>query len=210
MKHLYIFGAGGFGREVLICFIEICKSQNIDYTKFSSFVVDDEFYSTNELMGIPVIKGSEFSSGDGEVFIAIGDPFLRQKIVQKLPSETKFATLIHPSSLVSDWVKIGEGSIICAGSVLTTQITIGKHAHINLNTTIGHDCVIGDYFTSSPGVNISGSCVIDHRVFVGTNAAIRDKVRICNDVVIGMSSSVLKSIDKPGIYIGNPVSKTNV
>lgn len=210
MKHLYIFGTGGFGREALICFIDICKSNNEDYTKSVSFVVDDAFYDTSELMGIPVIKKSQLSSTEGEFFIAVADPFVRKQMVDKLSADTKFATLIHPSAMVSDWVKIGEGSIVCAGSILTTQIEVGKHAHINLNTTIGHDCKIGNFFTSSPGVNISGNCLINNNVFVGTNSAIREKVSICSDVVIGMSSSVLKSIIEPGVYIGSPVVKINV
>lgn len=210
MKHLYIFGTGGFGREALICFIDICKSKNKDYTNLASFVVDDAYYDVSELMGIPVLKKSQLKSNEGEFFIAVADPFLRKQMVEKLSTDTKFATLIHPSAIVSDWVKIGEGSIICAGSILTTQIELGKHSHINLNTTIGHDCEIGNFFTSSPGVNISGNCIINDNVFVGTNSAIRDKVTICSDVVIGMSSSVLKSIAEPGVYFGSPAAKINV
>ena len=209
MKHLFIFGTGGFGREALTCFIDICKSQNVDYTKLASFIVDDEYFNETSLMGISIIKSSELRVQEGEVFIAIGDPFIRQEIVNKLPANTIFSKLIHPSAIVSDWVNIGEGSIVCAGSILTTQINIGKHAHINLNTTIGHDCNIGDFFTSSPGVNISGNCSIGNRVFVGTNTSIRERVNICNDSVIGMSSSVLKSIEQPGVYFGNPAQKIN-
>ena len=210
MKHLYIFGTGGFGREALVCFIDICESKNLDYTKHVSFVVDDAFHHLTELMGIPVLKRSQLNSNEGEFFIAIADPFLRKELVRTLPTNTVYATLIHPSANVSAWVTLGEGSIVCAGSILTTQIEVGKHAHINLNTTIGHDCKIGNFFTSSPGVNVSGNCTINDNVFIGTNSAIRDKLTICDDVVIGMSTSVIKSIDEPGIYIGSPASKINL
>ncbi len=210
MKHLYIFGTGGFGREALICFIDICKAKSIDYTQFVSFVIDDEYHKDAYLMGVPVIKKSQFNHEDGEVFIGLADPYIRKEIVMKLPSATKFATLLHPTALISDWVSIGEGTIVCAGSILTTQITIGKHAHFNLNTTVGHDCVIGDYFTSSPGVNISGNCVIGDNVFLGTNTAVREKTTICDNVIVGMSSSVLKSLDESGVYVGNPAKKVNL
>ena len=35
--------------------------------------------------------------------------------------------------------------------MLTTNLTIGRHVLVNLNVTIGHDCVIGHYVTFSPG-----------------------------------------------------------
>lgn len=209
MRHLYIFGTGGFGREALTCFVDICQSQGIDYTKMASFVIDDEYFNKSSLMGISIIKSSDINYETGEVFVAIGDPFVRQEIVRKQPDNAVYAKLIHPTAIVSDWVNIGEGSIVCAGSILTTQIDIGKHAHINLNTTIGHDCSIGNFFTSSPGVNISGNCTIGSRVFIGTNTSIREKTNICDDSVIGMSSSVLKSIEQPGVYFGNPAQKIN-
>lgn len=209
MTHLFIFGTGGFGREALSCFVDFCKSKQTDYSEHATFIVDDEYYIEDNLMGIPIIKRSDFKSGSGEVVIAIGDPMIRSKVVMSLPRETKYAKLIHPSAVISDWAEIGDGCIVCAGTIITTQIKIGQHAHLNLNSTIGHDCIIGDFFTSSPGVHISGECTIGSNVFIGTNTALREKLQICDNVLIGMASNVLKSILEPGVYIGNPTKKSN-
>ena len=47
-----------------------------------------------------------------------------------------------------------------------------------MRCTLGHDAAIGDYATLSPGVNVSGNVDVGEGVYVGTNAAIRDKVRV--------------------------------
>ncbi len=102
---------------------------------------------------------------------------------------------------------IGEGSIICPGCILTTNINLGKHAQLNLQTTIGHDSVVGEYFTTAPGAKISGGCRVGDRVYVGTNASLKEKVSICSDVVIGLNAGVVKNIDVSGIYVGTPAKK---
>jgi hypothetical protein len=69
--------------------------------------------------------------------------------------------------------------------------------------------IIKDFFTSSPGVNISGNCKIGNNVYIGTNSSVKENISICDEVIIGMQSSVIKSINEKGIYIGSPVSKLN-
>ena len=73
-----------------------------------------------------------------------------------------------------------------------------------MHTTVGHDCIIGDFFTTAPAVNISGSCKFGDNVYVGTNASVKNGITICDDVTIGMGGVVVKDILKPGTYIGNP------
>ncbi len=109
--------------------------------------------------------------------------------------------------LDNDSVKIGEGSIICAGVILTTNIEIGNHAHLNIHTTIGHDTKIGNFFTSAPGAKISGNCEIEDRVYIGTNASVREKIKICSDVTIGLGAGVVKHIIEPGTYVGCPATR---
>ena len=208
-KKICIIGTGGFGRETLVCLIDVISASNLTIEEVAVFMVDDEYYNEPEIMGVQVIKESEFVVDKYKVVVAIGDPNKRKIVVSKLPKETEFATIIHPDVVISDWVEVGEGSIITAGSVLTCNIKIGKHAHLNLHTTIGHDCVIGDFFTTAPAANISGNCKIGDCVYLGTNSAVRQGIKICDNVTIGMGGVVVKDINENGVYIGNPVKKLN-
>ena len=208
-KKIGIIGAGGFGKETLCCLIDSIASTSLKIADMAAFIVDDVHFDAENavVLGIPVIPLSKFEPKKYDVVVAIGDPLSRKAIIDKLPKKTTFTTIIHPTASISKWVEIGEGSIIAAGVVLTCDIKIGKHAHINLQTTIGHDCTMGDYFTTAPAANISGHCIFGDRVYIGTNASIRQSIMICSDVTIGMGGVVTKNIAESGVYIGNPLKK---
>lgn len=184
-----LIGYGGHAREVMVQM----------ETNLPCFV-DDE-YVTEDTYPLSKLDINEY-----EVMIAVADPRGRYDIVQKLPKKTKFFTFIHPTTLVlDDNIEIGEGSFIGAYSILTTNIRIGRHTILNRSCHIGHDTTIGDYFSSMPGSVVSGNCNIGDRVYIGTNASIREKINICNNVTIGLNGCVVKNIETAGVYGGVPV-----
>ena len=186
-----LIGYGGHEREVLF---QMGK-------KLPCFV-DDEYVTKDTL---PL---SSFNPKKYKVMVAIANPDDRKKIVESLPNDTKFFTFIHPTALVfDDMIKIGKGSFIGAYSILTTNIKIGSHSILNRGCQIGHDTIIGDYFSMMPNSVISGNCNIGNRVYFGTNASIREKTDICNEVIIGLNGGVTKHIIEPGTYIGVPTKK---
>jgi sugar O-acyltransferase (sialic acid O-acetyltransferase NeuD family) len=192
-----LIGAGGFAREI--------KAHMGDH--LMKCFVDDIYWKENNEYIHPL---SQFNSEEYEVLVAIGDPRDRFDIIQRLPKETQYFSFIHSSAqILGNDVTIGKGSIVCAGCILTTNITIGKHTHLNLQTTIGHDCEIGDYFTTAPGAKISGNCKIYDCVYVGTNASIKEKISIHSFATIGLNAGVIKHIEDSGTYIGTPAKKLN-
>lgn len=193
MKYALI-GAGGFAREIQAA-MQIPDIQ---------FFVDDKYEDLdNNILGL-----SKFNPEEYMVAVAIGDPIVRYNIVQSLPKETKYFTFIDPTAQIhDDNVQVGEGSIICAGTIITTNVKLGKHTHLNLLTTIGHDTQIQDYFTTAPGAKISGNCTIGDCVYMGTNSSIKEKMIICSRVTIGSNAAVVKHITKSGTYVGVPTKK---
>lgn len=192
MKKLALIGAGGFANEIRAHM----KEFNL------KCFVDEKYYKENSDNISPM---SEFDPEEYKVVVAIGDSNARYEIVNRLPKNTEYFTYIHPSAqIIGNDFEIGEGSIICAGAIVTTNCIIGKHAHLNLLTTIGHDCRIGDFFTTAPGVKISGNCNIGDRVYFGTNSSIRQKLNVCDDVTVGLNAGIVKSINSPGVYTGTP------
>lgn len=190
-----LIGAGGFAREV--------KAQIGDHT--IKCFVDDQYWKENNEYIFPL---SQFNPAEYEVVVAIGDPRARFEMVSRLPKETKYFTFKHPSSqIIGNDVIIGNGSIICAGVIITTNVVIGEHAHLNLQTTVGHDCRISNYFTTAPGAKISGNCNIGKYVYLGTNSSIKEKIDICDNAIIGLNSGVVKNINEPGVYVGTPSKK---
>jgi sugar O-acyltransferase (sialic acid O-acetyltransferase NeuD family) len=202
----YIVGTGGFAREVYM----ILEALNLK-NDFGGFLEPDhiweEKFKDTLIYGHKVLPQSSFQSKKDEAIIGIGDPKIREKVVHQLPDDTFYPSIIHPTAVISNYVKMGEGAIITAGTVVTVDIEIGRQCQLNLLTTIGHDCIIGDYFTTAPDVNISGICTFGDYIYFGTNSCVRQKITICDNVTIGMGGVVVKNITEPGVYIGNPVQK---
>jgi len=203
-KRLCIFGAGGFAKEAYTVAADAGLRNEVD-----CFIESDDIWQERTELGIKVKPLSYFNPEIHKMFVAIGDPSTRKKIVDSLPDATEYFSLIHPKAVISEWVEIGEGSIVCAGCILTCDILIGKHVHLNLASTVGHDCKIGDFVTTAPSVNINGHCHVGNVVYLGTNASLREKVTIVDNAIIGMGAMVLKNITEPGIYVGIPARKMN-
>jgi len=188
---LALFGYGGHAKEV-------AAQIGQDVT----FFVDDEY--VNEVTK-PI---SEFDPSEYVMMVAVSDCIDRSVIVNKLPKETEYFTFIHPTALIlDDEIIIGEGSFIGANSILTTNIQIGNHAILNRGNHIGHDCIIGNYFSAMPGSIVSGNVHIGNGVYLGTNSSIIEKKYILHDIVIGANSVVIRDITERGTYVGVPAKK---
>ncbi len=186
-----LVGYGGHAKEVM-------SQMGVKLTCF----VDDKYvvYGTRPL--------SEFDPKEYALMVAVADSKDRFDIVQKLPKETKYFTWVHPTALIMDNnVNIGDGSFIGAYSILTTNIKIGNHAILNRNNHIGHDCVIGDYFSAMPGSIVSGNVTIHDCVYLGTNSSIKEKLSIHSLTTIGLNSGVVHNIEESGTYGGTPTKK---
>ena len=207
---LIIIGASGFGKEVAWLVERINEKQQ--KWDLLGFLDDNESLKGTFINGYEVLG----TTTDIEIYkdayfvCAIGSSTIREKIIEKIKGQAKnvkFATLIDPSAIVSKHIEIGEGSIICAGSVATVNIKIGKHTIVNLNSTIGHDVVIGDYVTFYPSVNVSGNDRIEDSCEVGTGAQLKQNISVAKKSVIGAGAVVVKDIKEKGTYMGVPARK---
>ena len=188
---LALFGYGGHAREVVAQIGEPV-----------TFYVDDEY--ANDIAK-PI---SEFNPEEEHMMIAVANSQDRKAIVDKLPKETKYFSFIHPTvQVMKNNIEIGEGSFIGANSILTTNIKLGKHTLLNRGNHIGHDCIIGDYFSAMPGAIVSGNVTMGDCVYTGTNSSNKEKMIVCSGVIIGSNAAVVKHITKSGTYVGVPAKK---
>ena len=157
MKKLVVVGNGGFAKEVEWI---INRINSVEPTwDFLGFIDDSP--------SLQVVGDDRFIIDYPEdlyVSIAIGTSSIRKKLYKqfKKNANVHFANLIDPSVLISDSVCIGEGNIICAGTIITVDVHLGNCNIINLDCTIGHDSIIYDFVTINPSVNVSGNVNIDN------------------------------------------------
>lgn len=207
MKSVVIIGAGGFGMEVL----EIFKAQNAvsEVWNILGFIDDNRELHNKILNGYPVLGGLEWLKINNKdnmgCVCAIGSCETRKKVAEKLHKMgVDFYNAIHPSVIMSGFVELGHDVIICAGSILTVNIRIEDHVHINLNCTVGHDVTIGKYCTISPIVAISGRDHFGEGIFVGTGASFLHGVSVGSWSTIGAGAVVTDDIPENVVAVGVP------
>lgn len=198
-----IYGAGGLGREVLTIIRALPEWEEIRF-------FDDGIKRGSIVNGVEVLGGMEELKNlkHPQVIIAIADPVVKMEIVSKLNliSEIQFPSIVHPSAILLDVArtKIGEGTIITAGCILTTGISIGNHVLLNLNCTVGHDVVIDDYVSIMPGVNLAGRVQIDKSAFIGSAAQIIKQSRVGEFAKVGSGSVVTRNVPANSTVAGVP------
>lgn len=207
MKDLYIIGAGGFGREIA-WLVERINKQSPTWN-VNGFIDDNAAIWGTEIDDYPVLGGCDVLRNiDHDIWVicAVGSSKTRKKIIQGLGESTfiHFATVIDPSVQMSSRVEIGEGTMICAGNIITVDVTIGKHNIINLDCTIGHDVVLGDYVTMYPSVNVSGCSMIGAETELGTGMQTIQGMKIGSQTIVGAGAVVIRDIPDRCVAVGAP------
>lgn len=207
-----IYGGGGFGREIA-WLVESCSAPDKRYN--IAYIIDDapESHGTR-LNDIEVVslETARARVPGAQLVSAIGVPKLRETLtIRAKAAGFEPGTFVHPRVERSGWIEIGEGTVICAGNTLTTNIRLGRHVQINLGCTVGHDVVMGDFTTLAPGVHVSGWVHFGRRVYVGSGAVLINghvgaPLTVGDDAVIGAGACVVRSVP-PGITVAGVPAK---
>ena len=207
LKKVIIIGAGDHGQGTL----EIFKASNEIRLEYDvvGFLDDDPTKSQKKIHEIPVLGPvswlKEQHDGDLSYILAISQGGAKSRIIKDLGSlSLNFINAIHPTAIIGSDVQMGSGNIIAAGTVIAYSTVFQNHITINLNTTVGHDCLISGYVTVAPGVNIGGRVRLGKGCDIGPNCTISKGVTVGDWSCLGPSTVVLKEIPPKKNYFGNP------
>lgn len=212
VKDIIIIGAGGFGREVQ-WLIERINEKEKEKTGEAAWnilgYVDDGMEAGTMVNDYPVLGGTDdlLKSEKGTAVVcAIGAAAVREKLVKKIRKNPVFTfpNLVDPSVQMSKRIDLGEGNLICAGNILTVNISIADFCIINLDCTFGHDIKMDSFVTVYPGVHISGCVCVGTCSELGTGSQIIQGKQIGKHVIVGAGSVVVKDIPDDCTAVGNP------
>ena len=216
-KTFAIFGAGGFGREVMpFTKASIARTfPNVPAQEIRLCFVETH-PAQDHVNGYPCLSEAEFCALDCDekyFHVAIGNSAARKEIADRLGRfNCRPFSNFAPSSIVYDSNKIGPGATLCDHTMITSNAKIGKFFQANIYSYVAHDCVIGDFVTFAPRVSCNGNVIVEDHAYIGTGAVIRQgtaerPIVIGTGAVIGMGAVVTKSIPAHTTVVGNPATE---
>lgn len=208
---LVVIGAGGFGREA----IDVILAQNHAWEKkpYDLLGVIDSNPSWENLhrlerLGVEYLGDEQRwldSNRQAHFIVGVGNPRLRRMISYRFEEAGHVpAKAIHPTASIGSLNSIGPGSVICAGVRISTNVTLGRHVHINANATIGHDSSLDDFVSLNPGAIVSGDVSCSSGVLIGAGAVVLQRLAIGNDALVGAAACVTKDIPAGRVVKGVP------
>lgn len=201
LKKIAIIGAGGFGKEVAFLLERTGKWEIIGF--FDDGGLTDEVYGYKVLGGTDLLENYD---SELAVVCAVGNSLARGKIISKIKGNPllEFPNIVDPSVIYGKGVQLGQGNIICAGTILTVDIILGDFNIINLSSTIGHDVRMGSFNTIYPSVNVSGFIETGNYVEIGTGTQIIQNLTIGENTIVGAGSVVIRDIPENTVSVGAP------
>ena len=214
---IVVIGAGGFGRET----IDVLEAMNLagPSPAWELLGVVDANPSQLNLIrlaerGVAYLGREDAwlrSGNRAHYLIAIGSPQVRARIDSAWrDAGLTAAAVVHPMATLGSHVTVGHGSVICAGVQVSTNVTLGRHVHLNPNATIGHDTILGDFVSVNPAAVVSGDVVVGTASLVGAGAVILQGLAVGENSVIGASACVTRDVGMSVTVKGVPARESGV
>ena len=206
MKKVIIFAASGHGKVVIDIFEKEQKYQIIG-------LLDDNKPLNSLFFGYSILGKTEDlpkiveQYPDFEMFIAIGDNWIRYKVKKKLQAlcpDIRFANAIHPSAQLAKGVTLGVGNAIMPGAIINSDCQIHNFTIVNTKASLDHDSCMKDFSSLAPNATTGGNVMIGEFSVISIGATIKHGVCIGNHSVIGASALLLQNCDDRQVLYGTP------
>jgi sugar O-acyltransferase (sialic acid O-acetyltransferase NeuD family) len=207
-QELVIIGASGFGKEVAFLVEDLNRAAAQPPWRLLGFLDDDPGCAGGPCLGYPVLGTLDWLRGRKEpvaAVVAIGSPAVRARVVERLRGlPAWFPPLIHPTVVRHASCNFGEGVVVCAGTILTVEVTVGRHVHLNLDCTVGHGARLGEFCTLYPGVHVSGDVTLGAQVSMGTGSVVLQGITIGAGTFLGAGATAVRDLPAGVVAVGCP------
>lgn len=137
------------------------------------------------------------------VSVKLGAEFQQRLRALQIPPE-RFATIIHPTAVVSRFAHVGHGVAIQPLAHVGPNVRIHDHVHVFAQAMIGHDAVLEDFSYVANNACIGAGVHLREGAYVGTNATTIEHIELGAWSLVGMGSVVLRSVAAQTKVAGNP------
>lgn len=203
---LLIFGFGGHAREC--AWIARMAASRVDHIVFVQTDVDPPRAQGDHR--VLSLEDARAKFPTARYVVGIGDPRVRRDVAAVADGAGFEATsILHRSALIEASGPMPPGTVIFANVVISCDVRLAPHVHLNFGSSISHDSVVGAFSTVSPGVRIAGNVHVGAGVLVGIGASVLNgrpgaPLRIGDGATIGAGACVIGSVAAGAVVVGVP------
>ena len=204
MRQLIILAAGGLAREAAEA---VARGMEWDLI---GFLDDEPALVGTEVCGRPVLGAIAdiVRYPETSLLICAGSGQARRTIVRRLDElgvgADRYATVVAPDVVVPRSCRVGGGSILLSGTVLTADVNVGRHVVTMPGVVLTHDNQINDFATLCARVTLGGNVLVREAAYLGMGATVRERLEVGEGSTLGMGAVLLRDLPDGETWVGVP------
>jgi sugar O-acyltransferase (sialic acid O-acetyltransferase NeuD family) len=206
MEKVIIIGSGGHAKVVIDIILEMGEFDIFGVT--SNSIPKGEHFFGYLVLGDDDILPGLMKNGIIKVAMGLGgyrDNRIRKDVYNKVKMiGMKFINVIHPKSIISRSVVLGEAVTVFPGAIINTSVTIGNNVIVATGSSIDHETKIGDHVLISAGVTIGAYSIIGDEALLALGSKIISGITIGRNTLLAAGAVVVKSTGENSIMFGVP------
>jgi sugar O-acyltransferase (sialic acid O-acetyltransferase NeuD family) len=193
--NIYILGSGAFAND-----LKHILREHLRYDRFKEILFVDNY--SDEALDVEEYRRR--ATPNDRTILGSGKPAIKEKMLAEIATPC-LSFVDHSARLWGrETIKLGEGSIITSGLVISNNTTIGNHVLCLWNSIVGHHSNIGDLSVICPNASVGSFVTMGRGCYVGLGATVRENITIGDGAVIGMNAAVTKDVPPNTIVVGVP------
>lgn len=204
MDDVVIYGAGGFGSEVLDILHQAGQYRPV------AFLDSDTTKHGRTIAGLPVRGGLNTieelrRDGLSRIVVAIGDNVARAANAETLQANgMELVAAIHPLASISPSARIAQHVIIGARATICVHAHVGPHAVLSPGTIVEHDNSIGVAAFLGPAVRLAGGVTVDDFAFLEIGASVIPGCKVGQGARVRAGAVVIRNVPPNSLVSGVP------
>lgn len=190
-----VMGAGGHGRVLIkvlleqgfkiIGITEDNQKLHGQYIKNLKVIGNDEVVLEYQQQDIYLINGLGM----------IGLDRKRQGLFERFKNlGYSFARVIHPTAIIDEGVKLGEGLQVMAGAIIQVGSSLGNNTIVNTGAIVEHECRIGSHVHLATGATLTGGVRVGDGCLIGAGVTVINGIEIGEHCLVGAGAVVTKNL----------------